>query len=195
MDNRSLILHDLQIAIRKLKISSLTDDTCLRFNINNISKRKNKVIKKLSDTYGMVLTGSNILRCYGLIARSPNDIDMLVTQDMLERITSKYKIYNHRYQHTPDINYLGYIVQDSEYVDLFLVPDEYMDTLKKHNNLKIDNIYNVISKKHLCDRENDYVDFLAVIHAINNSHYYHTDSRLDSILKYFIVLSVKPLSL
>lgn len=112
----------------------------------------------------IVLTGSYALYVLGLIDRAPQDIDIIVSNGVHEKMINGYDfIPNRHYQRTSSATCL---IDDKHLVDIF-INDSPNYTIV--NGIKIENPMDIVDYKIQCGRGKDHDDLLYILNKLNKN--------------------------
>jgi hypothetical protein len=174
------ILTNLFSQIRKHKIKNIYNEKSFKFTRSNIPDEAYDIIISFTEKYGGIVTGSFVLKGYGLISRDIGDLDLLITQSQYDNISKDMSILKHRYGGL-DIDSDGYIQYYNHPIDLFIISDD--DYLKRgkyiQNDLYFDDPFKIVESKisfaeksYGSDRDKDWRDFVAMSKYLETGNYY-----------------------
>jgi hypothetical protein len=156
--------------LRTIKFKIINKE--LNIDINRLDKRTIRRCRKLSNK-GMLISGSALLRAYGLIDRHTNDIDVQwsVEEAINQKIIKWWNVINYRKygKSTKDKRYkVSYLFFMG--IDFFTNVDIFnMENLKPHkvqDDIKFGNVFVTLEKKFEYDRNKDQVDLVDIYNKV-----------------------------
>jgi hypothetical protein len=174
-----LLLSNLFSQIRKYKINAIDNDSSFRFIRDNINEEAYILIQKFTERFGGIITGSFVLKGYGLIKRNISDVDLLVTQSQYDVIANDFVVLSHHYT-TGSAKFIRY---HNYPIDLFIISDEDYEKRGRHieNSLYFDNPFKIVEHKlkytdPYGERSKDWWDFNDITKCLETG-VYHTQKN------------------
>jgi len=164
----NIVKYDSEIVERRKKILGLRIGRKYKLTNGSTDSKYFFLIKKLSDEYDVIITGSAALRIYGLLDRHvTEDIDIIATQDVIDEMSKVFNEYKFSaYENTNGFKFNKSFVIKGIKVDVFL--DGGRENFRYVNGVKIHEPFSLMNYKLGLGRNKDIEDGEVFIKLLRN---------------------------